>query len=73
MEFAREYAPIKGNAEEHIPDNIEGGKTVQILNPLLKGDWWKTNLAEKAIKEMETDDIDEEIKTKLTKIYDSIY
>jgi len=73
LDFAKEFAPKKGKTPEEIPDEIKEGETVKKLNKLLKGDWWKRNLAEKVVKEMKPEQIDEEIRTILTKIYDSIY
>lgn len=75
LEFAKEWGKIQKQKEEEIPNEIKEGETVQSLRTLLKGhkDWWKRNLAEKVIKEMKPEQIDKEIKTTLTKIYDSIY
>ncbi len=73
MEFVKEFAPKKSKPEEEIPDEIKQGETVKKLSKLLNGDWWKRNLAEKVIKEMELEQIDEEIRSKLSQIYDSVY
>jgi len=73
MEFAKEFAPKKGKAEEEVPDEIKEGETVKKLSALLNGDWWKKNLAEKVIKEMKHEQIDNEIRSKLTQIYDAFY
>ncbi len=73
LEFAREFAPKKNRREDEIPDEIKEGETVKKLSELLNGDWWKKNLAEKVIKEMKPEQIDPEVKTKLTQIYDAIY
>lgn len=72
-EFAIEMATKKGKKEEEIPNNIKAGETVKILDKLLSGDWWKTQLAERVRHEMQTDEIDKDVKSTLTKIYDSIY
>ncbi len=72
-EFAKEMAIKKGKKAEDIPDDIKVGETVKTLGKLLGGDWWKTQLAERVRHEMQTDKIDKEVITKLTKIYDSIY
>jgi energy-coupling factor transporter ATP-binding protein EcfA2 len=73
LEFAREFAPKKGKTPDKIPDEIKEGETVKKLSELLNGDWWKRNLAEKVITEMTPDQIDEEIKDRLTEIYESVY
>lgn len=73
LEFAKEMAVKKGKKEETIPSEIKEGETVKTLDELLGGDWWKRQLADKVIKEMEPGQIDDEIKSKLTQIYDSIY
>jgi energy-coupling factor transporter ATP-binding protein EcfA2 len=73
LEFAKEFAPKKGKTQGEIPDEIKEGETVKKLGELLNGDWWKRNLAEKVINETKPEQIDAEAKTKLTKIYDSIY
>ena len=73
MGFVREFAPKKGKTEEEIPDEVKEGETVKKLSELLNGDWWKKNLAEKVIKEMKPEQIDDEIRNKLSQIYDSIF
>lgn len=73
VEFAKELAAKKGKPENEIPTTIKEGETVKILDRLLDGDWWKRQLAERVIKEMRPAQIDGEVKSKLTKIYDSIY
>lgn len=73
LDFAREFAPKKGKKLEEIPEKIKEGETVEKLSELLNGDWWKRNLADKVIKEMKPEEIDEEVKSKLTKIHDDIY
>jgi len=71
--FAKEMALKKGIAEDKIPNDIPEGQTVKILDALIGKDKWKRKLAAKVIEAMKPDDIDPEIRTKLTKIYDSIY
>lgn len=73
LEFAREWGKVKNIKEEEIPSKIKEGETVKMLDGLLNGDWWKRRLADKVIEEMKLEDINEEIKSKLTQIYDSIY
>jgi len=73
LEFAREFAPQKGKTQGEIPDEIKEGETVKKLSELLNGDWWKRNLAEKVIKETKPEQIDDEIRSKLTQIYDAVY
>ena len=72
LEFAKELAIKKGKTETEIPTEIQEGETVKSLSKLLHGDWWKTLLAAKMIEEMKPEQIQDEIKGKLTKIYDSI-
>lgn len=71
LSFAQEWAPRKGT-QAQIPNEIPEGKTVEILDNLLKGDWWKTILAEAVVTETTAEDIDEEIRAKLTEVYDSV-
>ncbi len=75
LQFARDYAEKKGKSD-HIPDEIEVGETVSRLDCLLdKGrnrGWWKIPLADKVIKKMIPEQIDDEIKDKLTHIYDAV-
>lgn len=73
LEFAKEMAIKKGTPEEKIPAEIKEGETVKTLDKLLGGDWWKRQLADKVIKEMKPEQIDAEIKGKLSQIYDAIY
>lgn len=73
QKFAKEIATKKGIQEEEIPGEIKDGETVKTLDKLLGGDWWKTQLAERVIHDTQADEIDKEVKTKLTQIYDSIY
>ncbi len=77
LQFAREWGQRKGKKEDEIPSEIKEGKTVKTLVKLLDGDWWKTQLAEKVIKEMKPTQMDEkprdEVRDKLTQVYDSIY
>ena len=73
LDFAKEWGEIKGKKQEEIPTEIKKGQTVKKLDELLGGDWYKRNLAEKVIKEMKPGQIDEEIRSKLTQIYESIY
>jgi len=73
LEFVREFAPKKGKTKDEIPNEIKVGKTVKTLNKLLKGDWWKKPLALRVIKEMKPEQINDEVKDRLTQIYDSIY
>jgi len=70
--FAREMALKKGIAEDKIPNEIPRGQTVKILDALIGKDKWKRKVATKVIEAMKPDDIDPEIRTKLTEIYDSI-
>jgi len=72
LNFAKTWAKIKDRNEEDIPTKIEIGKTVQQLDSLLRGDWWKSKLAEQVIEEMKPEDIDQEIVQKLMRISDSI-
>lgn len=73
MEFMQEFALKKGKKGEEIPREVIEGETVKTLSQVLDGDWWKRNLADKVIKGMETEQIDDEIRIKLSQIYDSIY
>jgi hypothetical protein len=73
LQFAREWGKIKNRKEDEIPSEIKEGETVEKLNKLLGKEWWKKPLSEKVIKEMEPEQIDPEIKSKLTQIYDAIY
>ena len=70
--FAKEMALKKGIAEDKIPNEIPRGQTVKILDALIGKDKWKRKLAAKVIEAMKPDDIDPEIITKLSQIYDSI-
>ena len=72
IQFAREWGKIKNKKEDEIPKEIKEGETVRILDGLLGKDWWKTKLAHEVIDKMEPDQIDDEIRGKITKIYDSI-
>ena len=72
LDFAKEMAVKKGKTETEIPTEIPEGKTVKSLSKLLRGDWWKTLLAAKMIKEMQDWQIDEEIREKLSRVYDAI-
>jgi len=72
LDFAKEFAKKKGKKSEEIPTEIEVGKTVMVLNELLNGDWWKTTLADKVIKEMKKEQINREVSSKLAQIYDDI-
>lgn len=72
LDFAREMAQKKGRQQAEIPGEIEEGKTVETLNDLLLGDWWKTNLADKVIKEMTPDQIDQEVRSKLLEVWESV-
>lgn len=73
MGFVKEFAPKKGRTQGEIPAEIEDGKTVETLDKLLYGDWWKSILAGKMVNEMKPEQIDAEIRDKLSKLYDSIY
>lgn len=73
VEFVNEFAPKKGKRVDEIPSEIKEGETVKKLSELLNGNWWKKILAEKVIKEMTPEQIEDEIRNKLTQIYDSIY
>jgi len=71
LQFAQEWGNKKSEAQQ-IPSEIKEGETVKKLNALLGQDWWKKPLADKVIKEMKPEQIDDEIKTKLTRIYDAV-
>ena len=77
VEFATEWGRRKGKKEEEIPKEIKEGETVKTLVRLLGRDWWKTQLAEKVIKDMKPTQMDEkprdEVRDKLIQIYKSIY
>ena len=72
LQFAREYAEKKGKTDQ-IPNEIKVGETVSKLDKLLGKNWWKRPLADKVIEEMKSEQIDNEIKDRLTHIYDAIY
>lgn len=72
LHFAKEWGTKIGKTEDEIPKEIKQGETVRKLSGLLRGNWWKSHLASKAIHEMKPEQIDDEVKNKLTKIYDSI-
>lgn len=71
LQFAQEYAKKKGRTDQ-TPSEIKEEKTVSELNKLLGNDWWKRLLADKVIKEMKPDQVNDEIKAILTDIYDTI-
>ncbi len=75
LQFARGYAEKKGKSDQ-IPDEIEVGKTVSKLDYLLdkgrKRYWWKRLLANKVINEMKPDQVNDEIKAILTRVYDAV-
>jgi len=74
LEFVREMAKKKGKSNEETPKEIQIGETVKKLDDFLgKDTGWKRKLAEKVIKEMKLEQIDDEIRTKLAQIYGSIY
>jgi predicted ATP-dependent endonuclease of OLD family len=73
LQFAAEWAKIRNKEEDEIPSEIKEGETVKKLDTLLGRDWWKKPLSQKVIKEMELEQIDPEIKSKLTQIYDAIH
>ncbi len=73
LQFAKEWGKVKNKKEEEIPSEIEEGKTVKKLSKLLGERWWKRKLADKIIEEMNSDDIDEEVKAKLIQIYDFVF
>ena len=73
LEFVKELAAKKGKTENEIPHELKEGETVKTLDKLLGGDWWKRQLADKIIKEMKPEQIDAEIKGKLSQIYDAVY
>ena len=75
LEFVKEWGEIRKAKKEEIPSEIKEGETVQTLRKFLKGrkDWWKRNLADKIIKEMKPEQIDDEVKNRLTEIYEAIY
>jgi len=62
----------KDKKEEKIPNEIRKGETVKKLDELLGKDWWKRSLSEKVIKEMIPEQLDDEIKDKLGKVYESV-
>lgn len=70
-DFVREMAKKKGK-EEEIPDKIEVGETVQILDGILEGKWWKRYLAKRVIEKAKLEDIQEEIKEKILRIHNSL-
>ena len=72
LQFAHEFGQRKGRKPENIPTEIKAGETVKKLNKLLGRNWWKKPLADKVIEEMKPDDIEDEIKTKLTQIYNFV-
>lgn len=72
LQFAREYTEKKGKTDQ-IPNEIKVGETVSKLDKLLGKNWWKRPLADKVIKEIKSEQIDNEIKDRLTHIYDAIY
>lgn len=74
IEFVKEFAAKRGKTDVEIPSEIPEGETVRKLDEILgKDTGWKKKLAEKVIKEMKPEQIGGEVKSKLTKVYDSIY
>lgn len=73
LEFATEWGEIKGKKDEEILSEIKVGETVKKLDKLLGKKWWKRKLADKVIEEMKPEQIKDEIKDVLTKIYSSFY
>jgi len=71
-QFAKKMALKKDKKEEKIPNEIRKGETVKKLDELLGKDWWKRSLSEKVIKEMIPEQLDDEIKDKLGKVYESV-
>ena len=71
LQFVDEWSEKKGK-DEQTPGEIGEGATVSKLDKLLGRDWWKRPLANKVIKEMKPEQIDEEIKSILTHIYDAV-
>ncbi len=71
LEFAKHWANRKSK-EKETPSEIKEGKTVDVLNKLLGKDWWKRELANEVIKKMTPEEIDPEIKDKITEIYNSL-
>jgi predicted ATP-dependent endonuclease of OLD family len=71
LQFAQEWTKKKSKAHQ-IPSEIKEGETVSKLNELLGGARWKRELADRVIKEMKPEQIEDEIKAKLTRIYDAI-
>jgi AAA15 family ATPase/GTPase len=71
LQFAQEWTKKKSKAHQ-IPSEIKEGETVSELNRLLGKKWWKGSLADKVIKEMKPEQIDDEIKAKLSRIHDAI-
>jgi len=69
LQFAQDLGKKKGRVNQ-IPSEVREGETVSKLNELLGEDWWKRPLADKVIKEMKPEQIDNEIKTELARIYD---
>lgn len=68
MDFAKELAEKRGL---NAPTEIAVGKTVQVLNQLKGNEMWKKPLAKKIIENMTEEQIDVEIKKKITQIYSS--
>jgi len=72
LQFAKEWGKRKNRREDEISSEIKEGETVKKLSELLHGDWWKSQLALKVIQGMKPEQIDDEVKDKLLKIYNSI-
>lgn len=72
LQFANEWGKRKNKRKDEIPTEIKEGETVKRLNELLHGDWWKSHLATKVIQQMRPEQIEDEVKDKLVKIYNSI-
>ncbi len=74
IEFVKESASKHGGTDIAIPEEIPEGETVKKLDKLLgKDSGWKRQLARKVTKEMKSWQIDKEVESKLTQIYDTIY
>lgn len=71
LRFVQDLCQKKDNADQ-IPNEIKVGDTVSKLNSLLGERWWKRSLADKVIEEMTPEQIDDEIKTKLARVYDAV-
>jgi predicted ATP-dependent endonuclease of OLD family len=69
MDFANSLAEKRGI---DAPTQIEEGKTVSVLTQLKGNDGWKKPLARKIVEEMTENQMEPEIKQKITQIYSSV-